>query len=348
MDDAETKEPSPSSAGAGRRRVTISRLWTLLFLLLGFGLMAGLFAVQDIGEIADAIGRAGWGIAAITLFHLVPVGLDAAGLGAVVPREHRPSYPRLFGIQWITEAINQLLPVAQIGGEFIKTRLLVLGRVPAIQAGASVVVNLTLGIFTQGLFAIIGIVILVLQYGEGGGATVHAAIGAGIILASVALFFMAQRIGLFSLVARFVKAVTRGREWLSLVGGAGELDAMVATLYRRRGAVLRSMVYQLVSWLIGTGEVMLALHFMGHDVSLVDAMMIEALGQAVRSAAFLVPASLGVQEGGYVLLGTIIGLSPETALALSLIKRVREIGLGLPGLIAWQIIEGRRWLMLRR
>ena len=348
MDDVERTETPAAVLGKGRRRVTLSRLWTLLFLLLGFGLMAGLFVFQDIGEIANAIGRAGWGIAAVALFHLIPVGLDAAGLGAVIPREQRPGYARLFGIQWITEAINQLLPVAQIGGEFIKTRLLVIARVSSLQAGASVVVNLTLGIFTQAIFAVIGVVILILEYGENGDATVNAAIGAGIILAGAAVFYMAQRIGLFSLVARFVKALTRGREWLALVGGAGELDAMVATVYRQRRAILRSIGFQLVSWLVGTGEVLLALHFMGHDISLLDAMMIEALGQAVRSAAFLVPGSLGVQEGGYVLLGTAIGLSPETALALSLIKRVRELALGLPGLVAWQVVEGRRWFMLRR
>jgi hypothetical protein len=27
---------------------------------------------------------------------------------------------------------------------------------------------------------------------------------------------------------------------------------------------------------------------------------------------------------------------------------VRELALGVPGLIAWQVVEGRRWLLLRR
>ncbi len=88
---------------------------------------------------------------------------------------------------------------------------------------------------------------------------------------------------------------------------------------------------------MGVGEVWLALSFLGHPVSLLSAMMLESLGQAVRAGAFAVPGALGVQEGGYVMLGRVLGLGPETALALSLAKRVRELLLGIPGLIAWQL-----------
>jgi hypothetical protein len=69
--------------------------------------------------------------------------------------------------------------------------------------------------------------------------------------------------------------------------------------------------------------------------------MLEALGNAVRGAAFAVPGAIGVQEGGFILLGSLIGIAPDTALALSLVKRVRELTLGLPGLLTWQINVGR-------
>lgn len=340
--------PAAPPEAAGRRRGKLARLWTLLFLLLGFGLMAVLIAFEDTAAIGAAIASAGWGIAIVTLFHLVPMALDALGLYGLMQRAHRPRLWRLFGLYWIGESINTLLPVAQIGGEFVRTRLLVMSGVPGVNAGAYIVGNLTLGVFTQGIFAVVGLVVLVLQYGEQNGATTHAAIGAAIILGGVGLFYIVQRIGLFSFIARFFKALARGKDWLDLVGNAGELDAAVRAIYRRRGAVLHSMSMQFLSWVVGTGEVWLSLHFMGRDASLLDALMIEALGQAVRSGAFMVPASLGVQEGSYVLLGAVIGLPPEISLALSLIKRVREVAIGVPGLIAWQIVEGRRWLLLKR
>src|SRR5260370_35838379 len=67
----------------------------------------------------------------------------------------------------------------------------------------------------------------------------------------------------------------------------------------------------------------------------------------IRSVAFPVPGGLGVQESGYVLVGNLLGIPGETAFALSLIARVRELGFGIPGLIGWQLIEGRRLLRAR-
>jgi uncharacterized membrane protein YbhN (UPF0104 family) len=88
-----------------------------------------------------------------------------------------------------------------------------------------------------------------------------------------------------------------------------------------------------VGWLVGTGEVFLILQLLGHPVSWVTALLLESLGQAIRGAAFAIPGALGVQEGGYLLLAPFAGLSPDSALALSLAKRSRELLLGLPGLL---------------
>ena len=62
----------------------------------------------------------------------------------------------------------------------------------------------------------------------------------------------------------------------------------------------------------------------------------------IRSAVFPVPGALGVQEGGYVVIGNLLGIPGDAAFALSLIARVRELILGIPGLICWQMIEARR------
>jgi len=61
-----------------------------------------------------------------------------------------------------------------------------------------------------------------------------------------------------------------------------------------------------------------------------------------RSVAFAVPNAVGVQEGVYILVGASFGLTPETALALSLLKRARDLIIGLPALAAWQLLEGGR------
>jgi uncharacterized membrane protein YbhN (UPF0104 family) len=86
-------------------------------------------------------------------------------------------------------------------------------------------------------------------------------------------------------------------------------------------------------------EIWLALHFLGARVSLIEAFVIESLIQAVSSAAFFVPGGLGVQEGGFILLGGALGLSPATSLALAGARRIRDLLIFVPGLVAWQIAE---------
>src|SRR5262249_29317497 len=99
-----------------------------------------------------------------------------------------------------------------------------------------------------------------------------------------------------------------------------------------------------IAWVLGGLESWLILLFMGVPLGIGPVLAIEALLCAARGAAFFVPAAIGIQEGAYVLLGGVFGLPMETALALSLIKRARDIALGLPSLLAWQGAEfGRIW-----
>jgi uncharacterized membrane protein YbhN (UPF0104 family) len=92
---------------------------------------------------------------------------------------------------------------------------------------------------------------------------------------------------------------------------------------------------------LGGVEVCLALHFLGHDVDARAGLVIESLGQAAKAVGFAVPGALGIQEGGYVAVCAIFGLPAELAIALSIVKRMREFILGVPALCAWHWWETR-------
>jgi uncharacterized membrane protein YbhN (UPF0104 family) len=119
----------------------------------------------------------------------------------------------------------------------------------------------------------------------------------------------------------------------------GGLHTALVGCYRSPGRVTVAALWHLVSWLLGGVEVCLVLHFFGHDVGLGAGMIIESLGQAAKAVGFAVPGAIGVQEGGYVIVCRLLGLSPEIAIALSLVKRLREVVLGIPGLVLWQRTE---------
>jgi hypothetical protein len=106
-------------------------------------------------------------------------------------------------------------------------------------------------------------------------------------------------------------------------------------IWRDPRRVLSGSAWHLACWLLGGVEVMLAAHFLGHDLGWRQSMVLESLGQAFKSAAFLIPGGLGAQEGGMLLLAPLCGLPASTGLALALMKRLREVALGVPAIAAW-------------
>lgn len=309
-------------------------------LLLGIVLFTGVLLWQGVGEIADALAGAGWGLLLVAAWHLVPLVLDTLGWQALYPAP-RPRFMRLLWARWIGESVNGLLPVAQIGGDIAKARLLVLNGWRGAVVGATVVADTTLAMATQILFALLGVVLLLQQLGHHHLVPILLAgvVGGG---AMSIWFYKVQRAGMFTGLARALQKMTGASDWLDLVGGAKALDEAISDIYDRRRTVLKAAAWRMLGWLFGAGEVWLALYFLDAQVSWGDALLIEALGQAVRGAAFIIPAALGVQEGGYLLLGTLLGLTPDVSLALALAKRVRELLFGLPGLLAWQWAESRQ------
>lgn len=308
---------------------------------LGLALAIVLVVYQGAGDVAGAIAAASWGIVAVIFVRLVPILADGCLWRLLFPRGDRPRLMLLLWTRWVGEAVNTLLPGLQIGGALVRTRLLVLKGVAGRHAGASVVVDLTLSTLTQLLFTLIGIGFLVAHYGDSGIA--HAAgIGVAIGLLLLGGFYLSQRRGLFGTLVGLFSRMAKGRAWVSAVGGAEALDNAIRDIYRQRWSVIGNAAGQLSAWILGAAEIWLALHFMDHPVSVADTLLLESLVLAVRAAAFMVPGAVGVQEGALILLGNVVGLPSDVALGLSLVKRLREIALGVPALMVWQFVEGHR------
>ena len=173
------------------------------------------------------------------------------------------------------------------------------------------------------------------------------AIPVAIGLAAAALlaagFLVVQRRG-FDLV-RPICPGARPRLGRKTAAGAAALHAALAAIYRRRGAGLRELCAP--SRLLdrrARSKPGSCCASPAPRSAFATVLVIESLLYAARSVAFAVPNAVGVQEGAYILLGASFGLTPETALALSLLKRARDLTIGLPALVAWQLLEsGRLW-----
>ncbi|HEX6842645.1 MAG TPA: lysylphosphatidylglycerol synthase domain-containing protein [Stellaceae bacterium] len=310
--------------------------------LAGLALATLLFIWQGVGPVLAAFAAAGIGIVWSSLFHAVSMALNARAWQLLLPLRRRGSVAFYFWAVWLREAVNGLLPVARIGGEVVSAQLLIRHGLRPISAVASLVVDMTVSLVSQFTFTLLGLAVL-LAHGAGGGAVRDIALGLVVTVPVVAALVLVQRVGLFTLAAKLFRALFAGR-FDALVGGAAPLDRAVRRLYRRRRAVLACFLWQLAGWSAGTGEIWLALVFLGHPVPLGDAFAIEAVIQALSSSAFIVPAALGVQEGGFLVIGGLVGLPPELALALALVRRARDVIIFVPALLLWQIGAGRRAL----
>ncbi|MBE7210809.1 MAG: flippase-like domain-containing protein, partial [Gluconacetobacter diazotrophicus] len=99
----------------------------------------------------------------------------------------------------------------------------------------------------------------------------------------------------------------------------------------------------LAAWSAGSATTFLAYRLLGAGaVTLGDAMAIEGVASGILSVSFLVPAALGVQETAYVALGALFGIDPHLSLGLSLLRRARDLAIGVPALLVWQLLELRR------
>jgi putative membrane protein len=312
-------------------------------LIGGLALFAGLIAWRGADTVAETFGLAGWDALWLGVYFFVPVALSAQAWRPLFAPHHRPTPLHALHATWIGFAVNWMLPVAQIGGEFARARVLTHRGFTASVSVASVVVDKTVQALTQLAYAFFGLAVLAALYTDAqvmaAAATFVATLGIALVL-----FYRAQKAGLFALTVRLGRALAGRFDWSRATAGASNVDEAVRRIYARHRSFWEACAWRLFARIVAAGEVWLAFQMLGHPIGIADAVILESLGQAVRGAAFVVPGALGVQEGGFVLIAAAVGIAPELGLALSLCKRVRELMIGLPGLIAWKLWEGRRLL----
>ncbi len=310
--------------------------------LLGLGLGLGaLFLIVwrvGIGPVAAAMGRIGWGFLVLLAARGALVVLMGASwwvLGASRPDA------RLWRFAWarlIRDSASECLPLSQIGGFVLGARALTIAGVGGLFAGASTVVDVTLELVAQLFYLLLGLFLLWHLHPE---FPLLRPLLLGLALLT------AGALGFLTLQARGGSLIERASakmlsNWSGAQAGTRALLAELALIHANRPAILAGTVLHLLSWLANGAEAWLILVLMGRAVPLVDALVIDSLLYGLRSFTFVVPNALGVQEAGYVLLGGLFGLSPQTCIALSLLRRARDLTLGLPALATWQAVEGRR------
>ncbi len=318
----------------------MNRALRFLGLALGVAIVAWLVSRADASALFGVFPRIGWGFAAILVARGATIIVDCAAWTCLLPRAERPPFAAMLALRWIGESINTTLPAAQIGGDVVRARLLQQRVAAPARGAASVVVDFCLNLFAQILFTLLGFILL---------ARLGDIAGWWPVAISVALSVVA--VPAFAILSwellvrrRLLSAAGRGAGRLGqhrLAAALVALGAALGLVATGRAALARSLVFHLASFIGHAGELWLTLYLMGISTGFAEAILLESLSLAARSAAFPIPSGWGAQEAALIALATISGLPADAALALGLVKRAREFAIGLPGLAAWAIAERR-------
>lgn len=314
----------------------------VLGLLLGTVLI-GWFGA---GRVLAGALSVGWGGFALVLGWQLGlfVVLGLSWMVLVPPRAVRRAWVFIWG-RMVRDASANCLPFSQVAGFVFGARAVTLHGVGWPLATASTVIDVTAEFLAEVAFVGIGLGILIAR-APNSSLAVPVEVGLGLaVLAGLALVVLQQ--GAAPLFARLGRRIA-GR-WFADAQERLEVLQGELTLMHGRGLRLAAgFALHLLGWLCTAVAGWITYHLLGVPIDFDDALAIEALLAGAAAAAFLVPVSAGVQEAGYAGLGAIFGVAPELSLAVSLVRRARDLALGVPILLVWQAVEMRRLRAARR
>ncbi len=309
----------------------------VLLPLAGLALFAGLLQhadLRDLGRHLAHVGAAGFGavLAVHALSFLCDVVLWQLGFPpAAATRSRRWTWYR---VRLVGEAWNNALPLASVGGEPLKAKLLKeIFDLDYTASGAAFLIAKTANLIALVAFLAIGFVCMLGDPRFAAGYQLTAGLGLAVFAVGCWLVWLAQQGRLARLLNALTPAAKRGAPSLRrFVAAVEDFDAALLAGYRaspRRTLVILALAF--LTWIAGVLEIQIILAAVGSPIGFTDAWMIEAAAQLVRAAAFFVPSGLGVVDGSFVLVTALITGSTPLGFLVAVVRRARDlawIGLG--------------------
>lgn len=331
----------PGWCRGGRNRSPRTQLKNVSIALAVAGLLAGTILVGWFGfdHVADAVLSVGWdGFGLLIACQIVLFAVLGAAWDAIAGRPGMPLWVFIWG-RAVRDSATTCLPFSPVGGFVMGARAITSQGVTWPVATASVVVDVTAEVLAQMAFALVGLCILIAHDPHSALAR-PIAIGLGLGIAAMAGFIWAQQ-GAGTIFAKLGRRIA-GHSFGDAQQRVSAIQDEIGFLYARTGRLALGAFVHLLGW-IGTAiGSWIAFNLLGVDIDLEDAIAIEALLHAVLAIAFVIPGYAGVQEAAYAGLGMLFGVPPDLALGVSLLRRAKDLAVGIPILLAWQILEVRR------
>jgi len=319
---------------------------SIIGMVLGLIILVLLVVSQGLGEIIRLLVHSGWVLLVLPFVWLPNLVFASESWRLLFRQEQKPTFNHALLAIWLGRSVNNLLPVATIGGEIVKARLLTLWGCKGVDASASVLVDKTVQVLAVIVWGLTGIALL-FYLSLNDQLALVALGGFGVLAICVVGFFLVQRAGMFNLLSSLGAKLVKVGDWNEINNNAKAGDQTVMALYRNQSRFFLAVLLKTVSFVAQTGEVWLACYLLGFPIGILEALMLKSLTSTLSDVAFVIPSGYGIQEGAFMVIGALLGMGPEIALAVSLAIRIRELIIDLPGLLFWQLVESKRLLQRR-
>ncbi len=312
------------------RKPTV-KVWGTVLLLVGLGLTIFFVVTTGPARIWGMLREAGWWVLAVAFAHFAYIAILAMAWRTLLHANGaRAPFRDIFYYRWVADGSQALLPGPEVTGDVMRGYLLARRR-PEVQgpvSAAVIIVELTLRMVSLILFIGTGLILLAIR-GQG---MVNTLVAGGILVAMLASLVYVQRASLLRKLATKMERRAQQERWLRFAGSMSGVDAEIGTIYGETGALARTAGWHFLGFFFAAAEIWMLLYAVHHYVGAPDVVVFESIGRAASNAGFFMPAGLGAQEGGYLLGARFVGLAAAVGVAISLLKRLRDVLVGLPAL----------------
>ncbi len=306
------------------------RYLKVIYLLIGLALLAVVMGEIDLAEVGVRAAQIGaLGMTVVLGIYFIGFVIDSftwqMALTAV------PLNPvwlyRAWKVRMVGEVFNTVIPAAGMGGEPVKAVLLKKHYGIGYREGmASIVLGKTINMMALVAFLAVGFAFMWRSAAMPSTYKVLAASGLAAFGLGTALFFAVQRLKITSLAGIWLSRLDFAKRLEEVLHHIHDFDERLVRFYtRHKGRFAWAVVFAFVNWMMGVLEVYYALSFLGRPVTLSEAWIIEAAAQLVRAGTFFIPASIGAQEGAFLLISSAVTGSPALGVALAVVRRFREV-----------------------
>jgi hypothetical protein len=295
----------------------MTRRLTLLASLGALGLIMLIWRI-DLNAVKLSLRHIGWGMALVLGQEIVAHILNAGGWRFAFPRASAAHFPlpELIRLRVAGDAINYLTPTATIGGEVARTALLRDACGVEVRA-VSVIIAKATQTLAQAFFVAAGLVLVATGWITWGRSFLPW-VGVGLAAVLLVAHRLRPRLGGMAVA------------WWRALG-----PNLTGFIRHHPGRVALSTLMFTAAYAWGAFEVYWICRFLGTPVAPGTALTIEVLSITIDGLFFMVPAKIGTQESGKVVVLAAVGLSPSLGLAFGIVRHVRELVWACAGVLLY-------------